>query len=168
MRTVPVVRVKAYINNYENIQDLDQKQCNSNTSCFNIDFCIELNDSNLNTIPLLSYSIEAEPTNVYSRVYFTETTTNKFNSTAQFIDSKKYCPSLGLIIKKDTYDFLTPIKFLLSYSFISNRSNISRLSLNEIDKHPIVHEDNNKFEFEVCKSFKLNIGNFNLISSKIG
>ena len=157
LRTLPVLNVSAYINNYDSIQDLDQKQCKyENTqikekaSCFSIDFCIELKDySEFISIPLLNYTVEAEPNNVYSRVYFTETNTNVFNSTASFINSNKYCTSLDLMISKDAYDFLTPVKFLISYNFVSQSESVSRLSLNEIDKHPIVHQDSNKFEFEV-------------------
>jgi hypothetical protein len=156
LRTLPVVNVSASINNYDSIQDLDQKQCKYDTqieetaSCFAIDFCIEIKDySEFISIPLLNYAVEAEPNNIYSRVYFTETNTNVFNSTASFINSNKYCTNLGLMIRKDAYDFLTPIKFLISYNFVSQNESVSRLSLNEIDKHPIVHQDNNKFEFEV-------------------
>lgn len=152
LRTAPVARIKAYINNYDSIQDLDQKQCKYdqlNASCFNIDYCIELVNSNLINIPMLNYTLVAEPDTVYSRVYFSKTNANKFNSNVQFDASRKYCSNLDLVIKKDTYDFLTPIKFMLSYGFVANRNNVSRESLNEINKHPIVHEDNNKFEFEV-------------------
>ncbi len=157
LRTLPVVNVNASINNYDSIQDLDQKQCkyetrtNENASCFSIDFCIEIKDQPEKeiSIPLLNYTVEAEPNTVYSRVYFSETLTNTFNSTARFINSNKYCNKLDLMIRKDTNDFLTPIKFMISYNFVSQNETVSRQSLNEIDKHPIVHQDSNKFEFEV-------------------
>ncbi len=159
LRTQPVVSIKTSIINYDNIQDLDQKQCDYNTKCFTIDYCIELNDSLsiTQTVPLLNYSIEAEQGNLYSRVYFTVTNTSRFNSTAKFLlNTNKYCSGLNVLFKKDAYDFLTPIKFLFSYNFISDRENISRLNMNDIDKHPIVHEDSNKFEFEA--NFKKECG----------
>lgn len=124
-------------------------------SCFPIEFCIKLDSSDYNNE--IMFSILAEPETRHSRVLFSSSNTNSFNSSMKINSSTRpECSSVQVVFKKDTYDFITPIKFLVRYEFVNQRSNVSRDSLSEINKWPIVHEDTSEFRFQA--KFKTECG----------
>lgn len=172
LRTLPILHIRSFIDNNEIIQDIDQKikECKRDASsfdydtvCFNIDVCFEITNQTqllqINRIPLLNYTLEAEPnkTTFNSRVYFNSTNTNIINKLIELSANRKTCHKFTVYIKKDNYDFLRPIKFL-SYFKFSNKLiydnddeiiNINSNSLSDIKNFPVVHEDTNSFQFEV-------------------
>ena len=174
LRTLPLIHLKSYVLNIENLQEIDQKikQCKKDaysndfdTVCFSFEVCFELdsaknsNNQIINNLPLLNYTMFADSNvSTYSRVYFNSTNTNMINSLIKLNVFGRSCQSFFVYIKQDNYDFLRSIKFYLSYQFSSDGSISNSQDLSFIKNYPMVHEDSNKYEFEVCL---LNIYLFN-------
>jgi hypothetical protein len=96
--------------------------------------------------------ISASPVATYSRVYFNQTGTNYLNGSFKFNAAStngEYCSRFHVLIKNENFDFLSPIKFYLSYDIEDEQPNQRAINLEEINNHPIVHQDLNKHTFEV-------------------
>ena len=175
LRTRPVVRVNSFVSNANNLQDIDQniRACrsklepNKDSVCFDMEVCFEIvNEKNklksqeINGFAPLVYKIVAESniSSLYSRAFFDSTNTNVLNSTLK-LKIQRECQLIKVYIRSDNDDFIRPIKFFFSYDFKDNnspeQSNIPG-SLGELNKYPKVHEDFNKYEFEV--NFKKECG----------
>lgn len=172
LRARPIVHVTTTINNFARLQAIDQKQrqCSYNSKetgsrrdavCFPIELCIELDTPLAKTD--LNFTVIAEPDSVHSRVFFRLSNTRQLNSTMRIDRSGgKQCSSIEVIFKKDNYDFVTPIEFLVKYMFANQREQVSKRSIQGIDAFPIVHEDTSQFKFKA--NFKTDCPNNECLS----
>ena len=128
-------------------------------SCFSVHLCIGL-ESSYGVNVEIDYSIVAEPDSIHSRVFFSSSSTNVFNSSINLAKTgAQQCSVVQLIFKKDNYDFITPIHFSINYNLANENEAISRQELGSINKKPIVHEDTNKYNFTT--KFKTECGSEN-------
>lgn len=166
LRTLPVVYVDAFVNEVENMQEIDQKKkdCKSDENsiendlvCFNFELCFKIAEKtqldSIQRIPLLEFKLEAEPNQTFSRVYFNTSSNYMFSTVRLASNAKKVCKKIDAIIRKDNYDYIRPIKFLVNYKLATNYNDAFSIGasndLASIKNYPIIHQDTTKLEFEV-------------------
>lgn len=164
LRTRPVLKVKTDVFDLKNLNQIDQtiKNCQIEDNfyvCFKFDICFQAEKSSLKQLPLLNFTLVGDLANrMYARIFFKNSGSNLVTKQIFVSDASPSCEQIEVVIKKDTNDFVRPIKFKVEYDFVEDRSQLKD-SLENIQKIPLVHTDSNSFEFEA--NFKKECGNDN-------
>lgn len=114
----------------------------------------------VNRLPSLEYRLEAEPNQTYSRAYFNSGLSYLNGSLQLNQNFNKICTKIDVFIKKDNYDYVRPVKFVVNYKLASNEdSGLSggfSYDLGYIRNFPVIHQESSKAEFEA--NFKKDCG----------
>lgn len=161
IKTYPIINITTHVSNIDSLQSIDQNTQNcmniTNEPCLQLEICFKLNANERNKnlrLPKLNYLLVGDSGRIGSSRVLLNTKTNIVSKSIdiQFSNPLK-CEIQDVYLKPNMGDYLTPVKFNISYEFERD------LILEDINKHPLTHEDTNNNQFEV--NFRKQCGNDN-------